>query len=236
MFDRDLNERSRYFQAIADEYGHEEVFPARVYEIAGDVLKPHEMGLSRLRPKLYAASSGRDIVRVLELFATQGASYYVRWGVSLAYVPHKWNPKLRWHRTLKSARFDIWESPYEYFELENAHWREQERFLADRLHGETYLRKQMKEMWTVLAPAVQDWFTSTTTLPGVMRAIDRQTERTGASSHHSPSPSLVRAFTLARTGEMNVARRVLDEYFDATVADAVDRENLSAALESIAES
>lgn len=236
MFDNELHERSRYFDRIALEYGREEVLPTRVYEVAAELMRPHELGLSPLTHKLYAASSERDIVRLLELFPTKGASYYVRWGLSLAFVPHKWNPKLRWHRTLKSARFDVWENPFEYFDLENKHWRESERFLVSRLNGETYLRKQMMEMWTALAPAVRDWFASTAALPGVLRALDKQIARQGASSHHFPSPSLVRAFTLSRMGKVEEGRLALARFLHDSDEDPVSRENLTTALASVGES
>ena len=91
----------------------------------------------------------------------------------------------------------------------------------------------MKEMWTVLAPAVKEWFASTTTLPGVLRAVDAQLEREGASSHHSRSPLLVRAFTLSRIGEIEEARRDLGRYLNESRQDSVARENLIAALESV---
>ena len=235
MPDRNLKERIRYFQRIGDEYGNEVVSATRVYEIAIEVIRPDEMGLSELNPGYYAASSEHDIVQLLKLFPTKGASYHVRWGLSLGYVPHKWNPKLRWHRTLKSARFDVWENAFDYFDLEQKHWREWEKFLVSKLNGETFLRKQMNEMWTRLAQTVQEWFASTITLSGVLSAIDRQTEREGASSHHFPPPSLVRAFTLSRTGEIQEARLALRRYLHDSDAGAVDRENLSAALESVAE-
>lgn len=235
MNDRNLKEKIRYFQTIGDEYGNELVPATRVYEIALDVMLPDEMNLSVLNPGYYAARSEHGIVHLLKLFPTKGASYYVRWGLSLGYVPHKWNPKLRWHRTLKSARFDVWESAFDYFDLGRKHWREWERFLVTKSNGETYLRKQMNEMWTRLAPVVQEWFASTTTLSGVLSAIDRQIDREGASSDHFPPPPLVRAFTLSRTGEIQEARLALRRYLHDSDAGAVDRENLSAALESIAE-
>lgn len=234
MYDRHENERNAFFERIADEYGHEEVPASRVYEIAAEVIVPQEIGLSPLTPKQYAAYAAPDIVRVLELSPTKGASYHVRWGLSLSYFPHKWNPKLRWHRTLKSSRFDVWETPSDYLGLQRMHWREQERFLVGRLNGETFLRKQLEEMWGLLAPGIREWFGSTMALSGVLRALDAQLARKGASSHHFPRPPLVRAFTLSRIGRNQEARLALKEYLDDSCSDAVDCENLSTALESVA--
>lgn len=235
MNDKDLKERIRYFQEIADKYGHEEVSASRVYEIAGEVLRPIDMGLTVLRPGHYVANAGPEIVHVLKLYATKGASYHVRWGVSLGYMPHKWNPVLRWHKTLKSARFDVWENAFEYLDLDEKHWREREGFLVSRLNGEIFLREQMNEMWTRLVTVIREWFASTNTLSGVLWAIDRQIERMGGSSHHFPPPSLVRIFTLCRIGDIQKARLDLRAYFQDSGADSVDRNNLTAALESVAE-
>ena len=144
-------------------------------------------------------------------------------------MPHRWNPVLRWHRTFKSARFDVWESAFEHVELDREHWRERERFLVSRLNGELYLRKQMQEMWSRLVIVIREWCASTKTPSGVLWAMDRQIERVEGSSHHFPPPSLVRVFTFWRLGEMQKARLGLKPYLRDSGADQVDRENLAAA-------
>lgn len=235
MNEKDFKDRLKYLHTIADEYGQEEVYPSRVYKIADEVIRPVQLGLTELKPGYYAVNAGPDIVQLLKLFPAKGASYHLQWGISLACMPHKWNPVLRWHRTLKSSRFDVWENAFEYLDLDDKHWRECERFQVSRLNGEIHLRKQMDEMWTRSAMMIREWFAATSTLSGVLSAIDGQIERVGGSSHHYPPLSLVRVFTLSRIGEIEEARLGLKVYFQDSGADTVDRTNLSAALESVAE-
>lgn len=233
MNERQLRERARHHDEIAARYGRKEVPSARVYAVAEEVIAATQQGMETLKPGLYAARVDEDIVHLLKLQAVKGGSYLVQWGVSLAYLPHAWTPRLQWHRTVKSARFDLWENAFEYLGLKESQWRESERFLVGRLNGETYLQEQMLAMWTRLAPVLREWYASTRVLPGVLRAVDKQIRRSGGSRHHVPAPTLVRAFTLARLGELRAAREALAEHLRESDLDPAEPEALTAALESV---
>ena len=118
MIARQLNDRIKYFEEIASKYGHEDVSPSRVYEVATEVIQAEQMRLCEARRRYYAARSNDDIVQVVKLYPTKGASCYVQWGLSLGYMPDKWRPGLRRHRTLKSVRLELWENAFEYLNLD----------------------------------------------------------------------------------------------------------------------
>ena len=51
----------------------------------------------------------QDIRPMFSIRAWKGATYAPSWGISLAMVPHLSGQTAKWHRTHKSAAFDIWE-------------------------------------------------------------------------------------------------------------------------------
>lgn len=82
-------------------------FDALVLPPFDDVLLP--MGFQRIASRVWAMTGDLDIRPMFALRAWKGAAYAPSWGISLAIVPHLSGQTAKWHRTHKSAEFDIWE-------------------------------------------------------------------------------------------------------------------------------
>jgi hypothetical protein len=80
-----------------------------------DIVQPERLGFTLLKKNLFGKQASTDIVHLLKLQAIKGGSFTLWWGVSLSYVPHKWQTELEWHRTFKSSRFDLFEEPLNIF-------------------------------------------------------------------------------------------------------------------------
>jgi hypothetical protein len=98
----------------AKKYGYEMVSASKVYDAFNTIAPPSLPRFAVLKEGQLVREVCSDIVHLINLSATKGGRYTFRWGVSLTYVPHEWDPKPKFHRTLKSARFDLFEDPYEF--------------------------------------------------------------------------------------------------------------------------
>lgn len=52
--------------------------------------------------------SQADAWNVVDFYMTKGAGFRARWGLSFPFVPHIVGQDVRWHRTAKAARLDLW--------------------------------------------------------------------------------------------------------------------------------
>lgn len=89
---------------------------APIHAALAEAFGPHleGAGFVALRPSLWARARGAGITDLFQVQALKGASYGPRWGFSLAWVPHLERGRLRWHRTLKGARFDLVQDPLDW--------------------------------------------------------------------------------------------------------------------------
>ena len=164
---------------------------------------------------LYVRTREAEISHVLKLQPLKGATYSFSWGVSLAYVPTRLVLPLRFHRTVKSARLDLWED----------HFTETQEFPRDAyvsgLSGEAVARTELERAWTWTRPLAQAWYEVATTLDGVAQLAERQAEQDGS---HWPTPRLVHVLTLARLNRMSeitTHTAAMAEELDAAEFDAV---------------
>jgi hypothetical protein len=169
----------------------------------------------------------------LELY--KGAVCGVRFGVSLRYFPFPYEPKLRWHRTLASARFDLFEEPAAYFAGTSAPGtRGDTTYFASHMLGETCFREELGRAWDLIGERILAWFDSTRTLEQVLQKCSDQMAREWRGARHWPDASLIHAFTVARMGRLPEARTGLDKFCTDSSVDPIARENLDRALEKIA--
>jgi hypothetical protein len=109
------------YQRWQRKYGDEESDPlaaADVYRLLEEITQPAELGLAPIRRGLFGRQVNADVIQLLRFSAYKGYSYGVEWGVSLSFVPHDFERtvrRVRFHRTLKSAQFDLWESATDEF-------------------------------------------------------------------------------------------------------------------------
>lgn len=73
-----------------------------------------EKGFEPVAPRRWVRSTRAPIRDLLEIQAGKGVSYSPMWGFSLDFVPHVTRSgEIKWHRTAKSARFDLEYQPTE---------------------------------------------------------------------------------------------------------------------------
>jgi hypothetical protein len=230
MEEKEITERIQYFQSIATRYGHESVPASEIYHIFDKIAQPAKHSFSAVKSGLYGKAINDDIVHLLKLQALKGASHTVWWGVSLSYVPHAWQAGLRWHRTFRSSRFDLFETPFDHFSVSSANWREGEKYLAHSLNGERFLRETLESMWKRIRQLALAWFSSMQSLDDVLQKSHEQAEREWTGPQHYPDPMMVYAFTLGRMGRTTDAHASLNDYFVLGLESSQTQDNLKRAL------
>jgi hypothetical protein len=216
-------------------YGDEEWSPIPaddVYELLEEIVQPREFGLERVRRGSFAGQVDADIIRVLRVAPYKGYSYGLEWGVSLAFVPHEFERRVRFHRTLKSAALDLFEDAVE--ELGRRGGDERDGSIPAGYGAEVF-RRDATQLWRLVRPRVEEWWGSTTTVARVL-ARARAQKTAQPVPRHWPEPALVEAFALARLGRDEEARLALESWLRARARaswppTAVD--NLSRALEQV---
>jgi hypothetical protein len=106
-----------------------------------------------------------DITHLIGLQSLKGSSYCLIWGVSLSFVPHAWASGVRWHRTRKSARFDLFEAPALAEDLPDSQF---DSVSANGLHGEVLLRKDLRRVWQAARNEIFAWLDGVTTVEAVL--------------------------------------------------------------------
>jgi hypothetical protein len=203
----------------ARKHGYEIVSASKVYDAFNNTVPPSLPKFAALKESQLAHEVCPDIVHLIKLSALKGGMYTFRWGVSLSYVPHEWDPKPKFHRTLKSARFDLWEDPFEFL-ITDHDSDEAGDFFIDTLHGEQCMKDDFAKSWSKLRPEITGRLELLTTLEGVLQKGIEHAARKWIGPRHWPYPGIVHAFTLARLGNMSEADSVLreciteNEYFE----------------------
>ncbi len=227
MEDREIAENIKYARELERKYGYSIVPAATVYEAFSRRSRLADSGFSEIKRGTYCKAINEDITHVVKLQALKGASYAAWWGVSLAYVPHGWTTKVRWHRTIKSAQLDLREEfrdPIKRKSLSDV------RFIST-LHGERFLAETLEAMWSHATIELTPWLDRAVDLKGVAAiAHEQSVSDDWAYRTHYPNPRLVYAFTLARTGYRADAERELKAYFDQDREDPQAKLRLEAAL------
>jgi hypothetical protein len=129
----------------------------------------------------------------------------------LSYVPHKWEGACKFHRTLKSARLDLFET--DGVLIKDIYSAETLEYGATFFHGEKCFHDELVRAWKNLEPIIRNWFSSVTTLDDVLAKAKFQLNHPTYKGyhHHNPDPKLVYAFTLAKTGRFQEGLIALEE-------------------------
>jgi hypothetical protein len=72
------------------------------------------LGFEPIAKRKWIRSTAAPFRHLLDVSALKGAAFTFRWGFSLDYVPHVGGNRVRWHRTNKSARFDVCFDPMDF--------------------------------------------------------------------------------------------------------------------------
>lgn len=167
-----------------------------------------------LRPGVWARETHQaDTVQLIQLDRWKGSAFSFTWGLSLAFVPHRWDSKLAWHRTLRSSRLDILERAQNVAERElgpDAGW-EQE---ICGVGGEQHFRDDIARAWTWAQPRAMGWLDATRTTRDVLRVAVEQAARRplGLERATYPKPRMICAFAAARLGLVDEAETQLATY------------------------
>jgi hypothetical protein len=218
------------FYAVVEKHGYGEVPAKEVYGLFDSTAASGLGGFAMIKPGFYVRVVSEDVAHVVKLQALKGLAHGVFWGVSLSCVPHLQAGRARWHRTPKAARFDLFETPFDYFDLAGKEPEVCERYVAYNGHRIDYLRETMTRMWTIVDDPIRSWFAGTQDLAGVLAKAEEQRHRAWHGARHDPDPLVVCAFTLARLGRTAEARARLDEYLATSGTPEPDAGLLRGAL------
>ena len=228
----DVVENYRWWR---ERYGNERWSPLpadEVYELLEQIARPARLGLEPIRRGLFARQLHPDIIQLLRFEPYKGYSYGFAWGVSLAFVPHEFERRLRFHRTLKSAKLDLFEYAAEEFKRRG----ESERHgFVPAGYGADVFRRDATGAWEFVKPRVLAWCSSASTVEGVLARAAEQAAQPPSGPRHWPAPELVQACALARLRRIDDANRTLGTWLRQR--DEISPEaaaNLAKALEKVA--
>lgn len=222
--------------STAAQIRNEESAPLRadaVYRLLDEITQPPAIGLEAIRRGWFGRRVAPDIVQVLHFSAAKGGTYVIQWGVSLAFVPHEFERRIRFHRTLKSVDLDLFEGAPEEFARRGP--QRARRVRRRRLRG-VRLPPRRHRCVGVRPPRVAEWWASTATVDGVL-ARTREQMAAALGPRHWPDAALVEAFALARLGRDDEARSRLGDWLATRgslgARSAVAAENLARALAKV---
>ena len=137
-------------------------------------------------------------------------------------MPDELSLPLRFHRTLKSVRRDLWEDHFSRSFPEHAY--------ATRLRGVKGARSEIERAWEWTRPQALEWWASAMTLTDVLAHAERQASAERSDEvHHLPAPRVIQLLSLAKLGYAADA----DALVEGAAYDDVERDALLAALERI---
>jgi hypothetical protein len=173
-----------------------------------------------------------EIRDVFEIQALKGATVSPRWGFSLDFVPHVAPRGVKWHRTAKSAMFDLVDDPCDTMDVKD---RRMAPFPMSTLRGTNFLEQAaVASVEASLSQATKIWeqVHSDYDLIGVCEMLrSRQGVRFDFKYIQQP---LAFAFILARVGKVEEARLELPKAHAYSNASAAVRSRLDQLLEEAA--
>jgi hypothetical protein len=159
------------------------------------------LGLTEVAPRRWIDGSKPPPRRLFELQLLKGASLKACWGFSLDFVPHVSGSSIRWHRSDKTARLDVIVDPVALPQPCFLYGPEQFRLdLAALLHD-------------AVVTAQRDWERASTCkgMLELIREIREHNTNCFGYRNYTQLP-LTFAFLNAKTGNLELAERALDEY------------------------
>jgi hypothetical protein len=205
------------------------VTPTEVAAQADEVVGTSLAGFQTVKSGRYARLESQDVIQVVQLKAWKGESYTIAWGVSLAFVPDRLALPLRFHRTLKSARLDLWEDS---LILAERLGRSTDDGVISALEGVEAVRHQFQAAWRLVESHAQSWWLRSRNLDGVLALADALAADSDLDMIRFPPPDAVAALVCARIGRPGEALQRLS----ALDLEATEREALTRAIQKAAPS
>lgn len=145
-------------------------------EIA-EVIDPASLGLEQVGDRRFVGAHG-EFMRAVEVAAMKGATYVIRWGVSLPYVPLGLKRPLRYGRTVKSAQLSLWWGSHRDEDVPGP----DATGYIDTFHGVRYVHDEAETVWRSNYPRVLEFWDETSDLPGVMNVATGLMNAPGATN------------------------------------------------------
>lgn len=211
MDDDQISRNLAHAKAVADRYGYETVPAREMYETFDHLADLDKRGFQRIKSGFYGKQLDASIAHVVKLMPWKGGIYTLGAGVSLSFVPHAWDPKLRWHEGLKAARLDLFETNFR-----SVTDKREDRDLTDIgaisvTHGGRYMYLTCLQTISRSTPEMWRWFKRVGSLKGILATALAQDKRPDCGTHH-PNPKIIYTFTLARLGRHDAARAAFESY------------------------
>jgi hypothetical protein len=159
------------------------------------------LGFVQVAPRRWVDGSTAPVRRVFEMQLLKGAAMKARWGFSLDFVPHLSGGRMCWHRSNRTAQFDL------VLELDG-------RKYASFLHGAAWLHHDLERLVPAALEGAQETWRRGSTLVGVLDILPEIRERRINSFHvyfswHLP---LTFMFLSAKIGDLAAAQAELEVY------------------------
>lgn len=212
MTDDEITENIAFANTIAERYGCGLVAANKVYNAYEQTSKLQEWGFITVKPGLYCQPCNDGIVRVVKLQAWKGGAYSPVCGVSLSFMPHAWDPKLRWHKGVKSPRLDVFERHIGVKPKTDRANDLVDTGMIGTLNGDKYMRLTCEALVRRSDPEMQAWFAGIDSLDDLLTVARRQDQGHERYQTHHPNPRLVAIFLLARLGRCDEAWNEFERY------------------------
>ena len=222
-----------FYQRVEKYGGWQHVAAEKIYAIFDEVVQPAKLGFEAAKPGMLVRAVDHDIAHLLKLRPLKGAAYEVCFGVSLSYVPYPYVPKLKWHRTMKSANLDLFEAPQVEWPSNHEKGEEANPYLISASLGEKCFREELCRAWEKSSPQAHAWFEATRTLQGIAQKCAEQLSRKQDGVRYLPGARLVHAFTLAKLGRRAESESELARFFEEYHETGQARTNLRSALQEM---
>jgi hypothetical protein len=182
---------------------HFEIVPIKtIHEVVAHTLEPLlcEMGFEFQKPLHWVRSTDAPLRQLFCLRQWKGGAVAPAWGLSLDFVPHVSGDTVKWHRTAKSALFDIgYDANDRSMEFYYTKGIEHIQQLAPKILPGAVQAAQ--EFWATIK-LVGD-------LPAAFEALKAHTARGGLGFYNYFQYPIAYAFSLAVAGEKYAAQQEL---------------------------
>lgn len=159
------------------------------------------LGFVQVTPRRWVDGSAPPIRRLFEMRLLKGAAMEPAWGFSLDFVPHFSNGKVCWHRSNRSAKFDV---PVEM----------KSRSYASFLHGADRLNYDLERQLPVALERAQDTWSLGSNPAGVLHILREIRERRIGYFYvyFDEQLPLTSMFLSAKIGDLAGAQAELEAY------------------------
>lgn len=201
----------------------EEVTNKRIHEILSGVIGPllAPLGFREQKSLHWLDSTGAPIRKILAFSKRKGGAIVPSWGLSLDFVPHAAGSHLKWHRTEKSARFDL---TVDARDLRIEYIYGEGPILSNAAEVSAAAIREAGEFWTTVN-SIQD-------LPGTFEWVKDCLSTGSLGFYNYTQHPIAYAFALALNGRLAEAKQELEKFVERSSLAESEQLRLWTLLES----